>query len=45
MLLTAQYHLIGYSKKNLNYLKVDQPESEEDKSVKQDQFIHFKVVC
>ncbi|XP_062508859.1 unconventional myosin-X-like isoform X2 [Corticium candelabrum] len=38
----AQYHLIGYSKKNLNYLKVDQPESEEDKSVKQDQFIHFK---
>lgn len=40
---TAQYQMIGYSKQNLNYLKVEQPDPEVDPSDKQDQFIHFKV--
>jgi hypothetical protein len=33
----------GYSKDNLNYLKVERSELDADQSDKQNQFSHFKV--
>jgi hypothetical protein len=39
----AQYQMSGYSKDNLNYLKVERSELDADQSDKQNQFSHFKV--